>query len=156
VANRKTQRADDENIDSRPHVPGLYGRILPVVCLREVRENAIARSPGAYLVASDDPEQMAEWGDEARAAEAAQLAAERLAAGTPIEAKSYDLPGLPAPLDTLGHDPAPRYVTITADDRVSAEKWQQAIRALYERARWSPNCDHGHFQAAMNWPGDTV
>ncbi len=150
MANRKATVARDET-DNRPHMPGLYRKVLPVVCLRE-----ISRSPRfAYHGLRDlhDPQAVIEESE--MEALAGQLAAERLADGIPIDAWWYDLPpGLPAPLDTLGHDPAPRRVTITADDRVDATKWQQGVIELYSRARHYSGCDHAYFRAAMNWPGE--
>ena len=96
-------------------VPGLYRRVLPVVCRREVSE----RHPDRALRDEHGPQYLAE--EVQMTAQADQLAAERLAAGTPIETWWYDMPpGLPAPLDQLGHGPSPRNMTISPDDRVDA------------------------------------
>jgi hypothetical protein len=159
MANRKNTLATtaEDTVDRRPRVPGLYRRVLPAVCLREV-----AHSPGFgwhALLDEHDPQYQIE---EARIkAEAAQLAAERLAEGAPIEAWHYDLKDLPAPfdqlpapLDKLGFDPSPRRMTITPDDRVDASADFESVRKTYERARYSPTCDHGYFQAAFALAGE--
>jgi hypothetical protein len=98
VANRKgtTTGTEDAAGDNRPIVPGLYRRVLPIVCLRE-----ISHSPRfAYHGLRDLHDSQAAVEEAEMAALAEQLAEQRLAAGTPIEAQSYELPeGLPAPLD---------------------------------------------------------
>ncbi|MGO8964995.1 hypothetical protein [Mycobacterium sp.] len=156
MANRKGVVANtaEDTVDRRPLVPGIYRRVLPVVCLRE-----ISRSPRfAFhgLLDLHDPQAAAEEAEMAALAE--QLVAERLAAGEPIEARSYDLrelPGkLPPPLDKLGFDPAPRQMIVTPDDRVDATAHFHGLRRLYERARYSRNCDHGFFQAAFALEGE--
>lgn len=142
MANRKS-RASAETVDRRPRVPGLYERVLPVVCLREVKE----RRDG-WLEASGDADALAAW-EVAAAVEADQLAAQR--AGAEIECRWYDLPaGLPVPLDRLGHDPTPRYLTVYPDDVVDASEAFNAARSTYERARHFPNCDHAYFQAKFD------
>ena len=153
VANRKgaTARADDDTVDRRPYVPGLYRQVLPVACLRE-----ISRSPRfAYHGLRDlhDPQAAVEEAEMAALAE--QLAAERVAAGTPVEVQWSELKSLPppfdklsAPLDKPGVDPVPRYVTIGPDDRVDASESFDADRATYERMRRFPNCDHAYFRAS--------
>ena len=84
---------------------------------------------------------------------AEQLAEQRLAAGTPIEAWWYDMPkNLPPPLNQLGRDPAPRCLTVYADDRIGAEAWLGSLRDMYERARHYPNCDHEFYRQAISWP----
>ena len=154
MANRKNTLATtgDDTVDRRPCVPGLYRAVLPIVCLREV-----AHSPGFWgnaLLDQHDPQY--QIGEARIKAEAAQLAAERLAAGEPLECWWYDskdLPApfdqLPAPLDKLGRPPSPRRMTITPDDRVDASADFESVRTTYERARYSRTCDHGHFQAAF-------
>lgn len=143
MANRKSTAAID-TADRRPRVPGLYRWILPVVCLREVKD----RSGVGFLEASDDPAALAKW--EAGAdAEAERLAEKH--AGEPVTAWWYEIPeGLPAPLDKLGHDPAPRYVTVFPDDTVDASEAFNDARRIYERARHFPNVDHGYFRAAFD------
>lgn len=149
MANRKAvvARTADEIVDRRPRIEGLYRRVLPVACLR-----GISHSPRfAYHGLRDlhDPQAAVEETEMMALAE--ELAIERAAAGTPIECWWYDFPkGLPAPLDQLGHDPSPRRLTVFADDRVDASKWFGGVRQTYERAaRFSPNCDHGRFQASF-------
>ena len=149
MANRKNSLAagaPEDTVDKRPHVPGLYRRLLPVVCLREIR-----RSPRfVYHALNDehDPQYLAE--ELQITAEAQQLEAEYLAAGTPIEVRGYELPeGLPAPLDNPRFDPSPREVTIGPDDRVDASESFNATKVLYQRVRHYPNCDHAYFQAAF-------
>jgi hypothetical protein len=153
MANRKNTIANtaEETVDRRPLIPGIYRRVLPVVCLRE-----IGRSPRfAYhgLLDMHDPQRLVEEAEMEALAE--QLAAERAAAGEPITVWWYDLPaGLPPPLAQL-HDPAPRSFTITADDRIDARNYFEGLRRnYYERARHYPNCDHGYFQAAFALAGD--
>lgn len=142
MANRKSTAAV-ETVDRRPRVPGLYRRVLPIVCLREGKERR-----GAWLELSGDADALAAW-EVTAAAEADQLAAQR--AGTPVVAWWYDLPpDLPPPLDTMGRDPAPRYVTVHPDDVVDASEAFDEARATYERARHFPGCDHGHFRAKFN------
>ncbi len=139
----------EETGDRRPYVAGLDRAVLHAVCLREVSDAHGGRSD-----ASGDDTAMAEW-EAARRAEAADLAIERFAAGTPVEAWWYDLPkGLPAPLDQLGRDPAPRHMTIIADDRVDAGAWFGRLRRLYEKARHYPNCDHAYFREAFALAGE--
>ena len=70
----------EETGDRRPYVAGLYRAVLHAVCLREVSD-----AHGGWLDASGDDTAMAEW-EAARRAEAADLAIERFAAGTPVEA----------------------------------------------------------------------
>lgn len=141
MANRKS-RAAIKTVDRRPRVPGLYRRVLPVVCLREVKERR------GFLEVLGDPVALATW-EAAADAEAEQLVEQR--AGAPVECRWYDLPaGLPAPLDRLGHDPAPRYVTVYPDDVVDASEAFNAARSTYEQARHFPNCDHAHFQAKFD------
>lgn len=156
MANRKATvaRTDDEIVDRRPLVPGIYRRVLGTVCLREAEEARMSRNPGGWLQASDDADELAEW-ESGVAAEAEQLTGQRLTDRTPIKAKWYDVPkGLPAPLDQLGRDPAPRYLTIYPDDRIDATKWFNGLRRTYERARYFPNCDHGYFQAGFALAGE--
>lgn len=125
-------------LDQRPRVAGLYRQVLPVVCLREVKDRR-----GGGVEVPDDA--LGAW-EAAALAEADQLAEQR--AGSPVVAWWFDLPtGLPEPLDKLGHDPAPRYVTVFPDDTVDASEAFNAARSTYERARHFPGCDHGYFQA---------
>ncbi|WP_406817406.1 hypothetical protein [Mycobacterium sp. M23085] len=142
MANRKS-RAAVETVDRRPRVPGLYQRVLAIVCLREAQERR-----GGWLEVSADADALAAW-EVAAADEADQLAAAR--AGAPIECRWYELPaGLPPPLDGLGRDPAPRYLTVYPDDVVDASEAFNAARSTYERARYFPNCDHAYFQAKFD------
>lgn len=148
MANRKNTitTTTDDTVDRRPIARGLYRRVLPVVCLREVTHSP--RFVHRALRDEKDPQYQIEAAQ--IDAQAAQLAAERLAHGTPIEAWHYDVPkDLPAPLDKLGFDPSPRRMTITPDDRVDATAHFESARKTYERARYSRTCDHGYFQAAF-------
>jgi hypothetical protein len=141
VANRKSTAAV-ETVDRRPRVEGLYRRIFPVVCLREVKERR------GFLEVSGDPVALATW-KAAADGEAEQLVEQR--AGTPVVAWWYDLPaGLPAPLDQVGHDPAPRYLPVYPDDVVDASEAFNVARSTYERARHFPNCDHAYFLAKFD------
>jgi hypothetical protein len=154
MANRKNTLATtaEDTVDRRPCVPGLYRRVLPVACLREVTHSP--RFVHHALRDEKDPQHQIEAAQ--IEAQAAQLAAERLAEGAPIEAWHYDLKNLPAPfdqlaapLDKLGFDPSPRRMTITPDDRVDATAHFESARTTYERARYSRTCDHSYFQAAF-------
>lgn len=150
MANRKgvvaAVTAEETAVDRRPKIPGLYRRVLPAVCLREISQSPRFAYHG--LLDLHDPQAAVEEAEMAALAE--QLAAERTAAGTPIKAQSYDLPpGLPPPLDRIRYDPWPRCITITADDRIDASNHFEGVRKMYERARHYPNCDHGYFQAAF-------
>ena len=155
MANRKSAALTtaDDTVDRRPCVPGLYRRVLPVVCRKEV-----TRSPRFVhhaLRDEQDPQCVIEAAE--ITAQADQLAAERLAAGEPIECWWYDVKELPAPFDQLppplnklGHDPAPRNFTVYADDRIDARNHFEGLRKLYyERARYSRTCDHSYFQSAF-------
>ncbi|APT13043.1 hypothetical protein O981_23310 [Mycobacterium avium 10-5560] len=111
---------------------------MAVVCLREVKDRR--------GVVPDDA--LGAW-ETAAQAEADQLAEQR--AGNPVVAWWYDLPtGLPEPLDKLGHDPAPRYVTVWSDDTVDASEAFSKARSTYERARHFSGCDHGYFRAKFD------
>lgn len=140
MANRKT--AALSVVDSRSRVRGLYRWLLPVVSLREVRDRR------DFLQASSDADALADWEIDTEA-EADRLAIER--DGSPIDARWTDLPKhLPPPLDTIGRDPAPRFLTVYPDDVVDASAWFGQLRTMYERARHFPNADHGFFSAAAD------
>lgn len=111
-----------------------------MVCLREVKDRR--------GVVPDDA--LGAW-ETAAQAEADQLAEQR--AGNPVVAWWYDLPtGLPEPLDKLGHDPAPRYVTVWSDDTVDASEAFSKARSTYERARHSRAVTTVTFGPSSTWP----
>ncbi|MGO8849392.1 MAG: hypothetical protein ACLP75_12460 [Mycobacterium sp.] len=154
MANRKATVARTDEADPGIQVPGIYRTVLRHWCRAEVLNPNNRYPVDCYGALAYEGEEYDAWQAEVQAC-ADEVFNEHLAAGTPIDAWWYWLPpGLPWPLDTLGHDPAPRRVTITADDRVDATKWQQGVIELYSRARHYSGCDHAYFQAAMNWPGE--
>ena len=89
VANRKgVVSGTTETVDNRPHIPGLYQRVLPVVCLREISRSPRFAYHGFATCMTRRPRsrrlRWRRW--------PSKLAEQRLAAGTPIKAWHYDMP----------------------------------------------------------------
>jgi hypothetical protein len=157
VANRKATvaRTNDDHIDKRPHVPGVYRTVLRHWCREEVL-NPNNRYPVNCCGALEyEHEEYTAWEAKVEAV-TDRLFTERVGLGEPVDAWWYWLPkNLPAPLDKLGRDPAPRRLTVYADDRIDARNHFEGLRKVYyERARYSRTCDHGYFQAAFALAGE--
>ncbi|MGV0081735.1 hypothetical protein ACRUZW_26025 [Mycobacterium colombiense] len=98
------------NGHSTQHVPGVYESTLRKLCEQRVEDAT------NWLVASDDPEQMAKWEAE-HASRLAALMDERR--GQPLRVRSSQLPSnLPPPFENYPRG-GQRVFTITDDDVIT-------------------------------------
>ena len=95
------------------HVPGVYESVLRKLCEQRVGD-AIGSD---YLIASDDPEQLAKWEAEHASRLAALMDARR---GRPLRVRSSQLPPkLPPPFENWPRGSGQRVFTITPDDTIT-------------------------------------